>query len=192
MSAQREIRLSFEWNEERWLGMLWDLEYAVRRQRLKWFLILWLTAPALIIGFGGWTALLSIRLFGVPVLEPESPDAWWQALILFSAAALLWPLVAWAAKRFFCRMMLGTFRREPAARAAQSWRIGAERIHIATGRGSSTLDWSQVSRVLRTPHGYWLAQEETKGLFLPLFALEDAGEREAFEQLLAGRNLSTS
>lgn len=184
MSGQDEIRFSFQWSEKRWLDMVWDLEYAVRRQRLKWFLLLWVAGPALVVGGGGWTLLLTARLMGLPIFEPESPDAWWQALVVSLVAVILWPLVARAGRWFFCRLMLGTFRREAAASAPQSWRIGKERIHIATSRGSSTLDWSQVKTVLRTPHGYWLAQEETKGLFLPLFALEEANARDDFERLL--------
>lgn len=180
-----ELTVKVEWTEARWLQMLWDLEFHVRRQRLKWYFILWFLAPGLIVGFGGWTVLLSLRLFGVPLLEPEAPEAPLQALVCLIAAVLLWPLVAWLAKRFFSRLMLITYRREAAAHTTQTWQIGRQTIRIDTGRGQASLDWSQIKIVRRTPHGYWLAQEEVKGIFLPLFALQEAGKLEDFAQLLA-------
>lgn len=181
----REIQFTFQWVEERWLQMLFDLEIYVRHQRLKWFLLCWLAGPGLVVGFGGWTALISLRLFGVMVLEPNTPEFWWQAMLVSFSAGALWVLMAWVTRRFFCRMMLAAFRREPAAHAPQSWRIDPEKIHVSTGRGSSVLSWAEIVSVVRTRHGYWLAQAETKGVFLPRFALEDSNALTQFEDLLA-------
>lgn len=183
------ISFSHQWTEDAWLRMVQEYRCVVLKQKLAWFVLRWVTGPAVLLCLGYWVIMLFRSSEAAPpaTMAPVDLGAFYLVLLPWLVAwALAVPVSHWIHGYLLRR----AFRANPVLSLVQTWRIDRASVQMTTVQNSEELKWSAVVSVRELRDGFWLSRGGQLGLWVPKQSLELAAQLDAFRALLKLLGLS--